>query len=88
MSYQRWTEGDAYVIGTDSATGRATFWCVGCDVPHHESYRLILNHLRSHHHDSKPAIERLEREAEIAGLDNSWDALPKDLIDGEHQHVS
>jgi hypothetical protein len=74
MSYQRWTEGDAYVIGSAGEGGVPMFWCVGCETPRHRTYRDIIAHLESVHRNSDVALERLRKEAAIVGVDASWDA--------------
>ncbi len=70
MSYQRWTEGDAYVIGDDEG-----FHCVACE--HFKTYRQIIEHLKTKHDNSHLAIDKLEAEAKLAGLDNNWQQLEK-----------
>lgn len=79
MSYQRWTQGDAYVIGIGDYTApemfggayvEPAFDCCACSV--HKTYREIITHLETEHTDSEKALERLRAEAAIAGLDNSW----------------
>lgn len=85
MSYQRWSEGDAYVIGVGNyrlqvvgALVEPGFQCVACS--HHRTYREIIAHLETHHHNSAKALEALRKEAEVVGLDVSWDAyLPVPL---------
>lgn len=69
MSYQRLTEGDAYVIGSTDGEGNY-FNCVSCS--NHRTYREIINHLRTKHSDSLLALKRLLGEARIFGLDSSW----------------
>lgn len=72
MSYQRFTEGDAYVIGTGGHDD-PFFDCVSCDQPHvYRTYGEILEHLRTKHHDSAMAIQRLEEEAAVVGLEKTW----------------
>jgi hypothetical protein len=76
MSYQRWTQGDAYVIGADGLYRRPMFLCVGCDYgTWFETYRAIVDHLKVQHHNSQLAIDRLTAEAERVGYDKSWDAF-------------
>ena len=73
MSYQRWSEGDAYVIGIEDGL----FWCVGCHKGQREwpiflTYRDIITHLQTAHDDSALAVARLIKEADATGYDAGW----------------
>lgn len=77
MSYQRWNEGDAYVIGTGGDENLIpVFWCVGCGDGPKDSYFLtyqeIILHLQIIHKNSRLAIDRLKREADVIGYDKNW----------------
>lgn len=79
MSYQRWTQGDAYVIGSGGDSDRggdsapAIFHCVGCEFPHHKNYREIINHLKYYHNNSYVALDILEHEARAVGMEATWE---------------
>ena len=70
MSYQRWTQGDAYVIAIDDG-----FDCVACD--HQQSkakcYREIIEHLETYHTNSSVALTTLRHEAAAVGMDANYD---------------
>jgi len=70
MIYQRWTEGDAYVIGID----HPQFLCVACDSNPKvfNNYTEIIEHLKTHHKNSQVAIDQLQKEADIVGYWTSW----------------
>lgn len=80
MSYQRLTEGDAYVIGTGGMGEPGTFECVGCTETGPRPFRSfgeIIAHLRTAHDNSAVAIERLEADMQIAGgPDRTWTDRP------------
>jgi hypothetical protein len=71
MSYQRWTQGDAYVIGSGD-DARPIFHCVGCEFPHHKNYREIIAHLSIYHKNSQVALQELEKETRAVGLGATW----------------
>jgi len=73
MSYQRWTEGDAYVIGSGDAID-PFFVCVACEHAPRKmvTYEQILKHVVWYHIDSAIAIGRLETEAKAVGIGSSW----------------
>lgn len=68
MSYQRWTEGDAYVIAIQGG-----FDCVWCGNQIFPTYQTIIEHLERAHNDSATALDLLRSEAELVGLDKNFE---------------
>ena len=74
MSYQRFTNGDAYVIAADSGD-RVVFECICCNggnVVEFLTYRDIIEHLKTAHVNSEYGIANLLEEANIAGMDKTF----------------
>ena len=83
MSYQRTTEGDAYVIAVGGyhlpemfggTWVKPGFECVGCDrTPTLATYQQMIDHLQTSHTDSATAIARLTEEAQCVGFDKTFE---------------